>query len=87
MITFSARYRVFVHNPPDESEAGGSLKVVSMGAYRGGVSEWRSNDYETAKRKADRALSNDCRVGGWASVQEMNGHEKLATVYVTEHKR
>jgi len=85
VITLSARYRLFIHNPPSESSAGHPLYMPFVGTERSGSREWRTNDFEAAVRKAERELEF-CAPSGWVSVQAMDGDKKLGTAYVTSQR-
>lgn len=73
--SFDADFRVFIHNPKWESEAGGPAVRYQQGPQRSGTMEWRSNDRDAARRKAQRIAwgedaDNRMKPKGWVTLQQ-----------------
>lgn len=84
--SFDADFRLFVHNPPSESNPGGPAVRYQRGSARSGSQEWRTNDRESARRKARRIVTghdvdNQLQSGGWVSLQ-VNDIERWSSVEI-----
>lgn len=85
--SFDADFRVFIHNPPSESSAGSPAYRRQNGPSRSGSQEWRTNDRETARRKAQRIAKgsdpdNHAKPDGWISLQQnIDGEYRTVEIF------